>query len=423
MQAKTVAVKTNGPLKRTLIRTVLITCRKRIGLVVALACLTGLPLAGWADEQSQVDDVSNEIQVHKSANTAATGQAYGTTTLTLVQGESKLVPNMQPRRIAVGNGALLKAKALENGDLLLIGEQIGSTSLQVWHQNGSLQSFRINIENPQNHIDLPDRPIVSLKVRVVEFKEASLDKVGIDWGQSAQGPTFRLMHALGSSGADLITAAGRAPNLGLGFSSDMLLQSTLQFLQTAGVASTLAQPSLSCLSGESASFLAGGEVPFVVTDSNGQAQVMFKSYGIILEIAPKADRFGRIETAIETEVSNIDGSVTVKDVPGFVTRKTKTHMSVQSGQTIVISGLLSRNTRFDQQAVAGLGRLPVLGQFFTATQRQQDETQLVIFVTPTIVIPNNRAAELTDSSHYQPRITGLQTSLNLGMADIDVTIE
>lgn len=112
---------------------------------------------------------------------------------------------------------------------------------------------------------------------------------------------------------------------------------------------------------------------------------MFKPYGIKLEITPHADRNGLVRATIESEVSNIDTSVTTTAGPALSTRKTSTEFNVKSGDTLVLSGLVSRKTSTSIDKVPGLGDIPILGALFRSTRFQNDETELVVFVTPTVV--------------------------------------
>jgi pilus assembly protein CpaC len=171
------------------------------------------------------------------------------------------------------------------------------------------------------------------------------------------------------------------------------LNGELNLLQQDGRASILAEPQLSTRSGYKASFLAGGEFPYSVATING-VTVQFKPYGIKLDIEPKVGRDGVIRAVIESEVSSIDSSVSTTGGPALLTRKTKTEFNVHAGETIVLSGLLQRNTSTDIDKVPLLGDLPVLGALFRSKRFQNKETELVVFVTPTLV--DSHTPELAD---------------------------
>ena len=182
-------------------------------------------------------------------------------------------------------------------------------------------------------------------------------------------------------------------NIGLGQPSSLHLLSmlnlgltaTLDALTQQGQTTILAEPQLSARNGAKASFLAGGELPYTVSTVNGPT-VQFKPYGVRLEVTPRVDRQGQIRATIETEVSNIDGSVSSTAGPALLTRKTSTEFNVQSGETIVLSGLVQRETLQQTDKVPGLGDLPIIGALFRSQRFQNRETELVVFVTPSLAL-------------------------------------
>jgi len=138
---------------------------------------------------------------------------------------------------------------------------------------------------------------------------------------------------------------------------------------------------------QKASFLAGGEVPYPSIGANGQTVVQFKEYGIKLAVSPLIDPLGNVRTDIETEISQIDPAVSVQGTPGLLTRKAQTQVNVRSGETIVISGLLSAESSKDIDKLPGIGNLPIIGSLFRARNARNAVNELVIFVTPEIVYP------------------------------------
>ena len=152
-----------------------------------------------------------------------------------------------------------------------------------------------------------------------------------------------------------------------------------------GEAVVLAQPQLLARSGATAEFLAGGEVPYSSTDSNGNASTQFKSYGVSLRITPQVERNTAVRSRIEVEVSSIDPSLSVPNGPSLKTRRAVTEFNVRSGQTLVIAGFISREDSRNVDKVPALGDVPLLGGLFRATRTQRQETELAVFVTPVIV--------------------------------------
>lgn len=354
-----------------------------------------------------------------------TSPLFGGRDIQLSENEAKVFEKNNITRVVVGNGTIVQAQVLDSGELLLIGLTEGTTTLQVWHDTTKRTRHRVTVAKAAFSQDIAMREIVSIKVRIVEFRESSLKRIGLKWNEQSKGPSFILAKDLISSqGSQLLNTIDTTSTFGsatpIFLGSQVALNSTIHFLQSTGHARTLAEPTLSCLSGETAHFLAGGEVPFAVTDSNGAPSVSFKEYGIQLDIKPKADRHGRIATEIATEVSNIDGTVSVLGAPGFLTRKTKTHMNVMSGQTIIIAGLLTQEHRTDVRFIPGLANLPFIGEFFQSKNFSKEERQLVIFVTPTLVDP---IATVKSSRQNKAMDIQLQNILDQGMADILINIE
>ena len=260
------------------------------------------------------------------------------------------------------------------------------------------------------------RGMVLLDVKVIEVRKSSLKDIGINWADFASGPSYSYLGDFGNNslfrGTGLPPGAigGQLPlNAGSGnpfFGISTSITSVLDLLIRNGNARTLAEPKLTCVSGEQAEFLAGGEVPIPVTDADGALNVQFKQFGIILNMAPIADPSGFIATNVEVEVSNIDPTVVVLGIPGFVTRRTITSMNVREGQTMVISGLLNSERSKDVDKFPVLGSVPVIGELFKSREFRNNETELVVLVTPSLVDPDHeinqalikRSEELIKSS-------------------------
>lgn len=408
-----------------------------IGLLF-IACQLGLSnLAMSAPQHSTFSPQSTDQVLTQSVEKKKARALFGDQDISMNTGEVRIIEPHKMTRVAVGDGNLLQAQALETGELLLIGKKTGTTTLQIWHGTNQRSSYRVNIADSENEQDITLRKIVSLKVRIVEFRDSSLKKIGIDWDKSTSGPSFFAAkdfistpnsYLLNEASGNALSMVGNTGNMPIFLGSSIALNSTINLMQTAGHATTLAEPTLSCLSGESASFLAGGEIPFSVSAPDGETTISFKEYGIKLDVKPKADRHGRISTEIETEVSNVDGTVSVGGAPGFLTRRTQTHMNVMSGQTIIISGLLSKESRESTDYIPGLANLPVIGNLFQSKTMSQDERQLVIFVTPTIIDPRH-VTEIATTPIQQTRQQiqhdqeKLNAILNSGLADIHINVK
>lgn len=261
-----------------------------------------------------------------------------------------------------------------------------------------------------NAITINGRDQVMLKVTVVEMARSVLKQLGVsvtgNWNllQVAAGSfspgvapaattISSLVGALGGTGG---TLGGSAP-IGNGNSS---IGGTLSALERAGVSRVLAEPTLVAISGESATFLAGGEIPIIInTCGAGGATsgcvptVTYKPYGVSLAFTPIVLTEGRISLHVSTEVSEIDrdNQDAVTKSPGFRTRKTTTSIELPSGATMVTAGLISSQSSQTISGVPGLINLPILGTLFRSRDFQRRDSELMVMVTPFIAKPMETA--------------------------------
>lgn len=168
--------------------------------------------------------------------------------------------------------------------------------------------------------------------------------------------------------------------------------------ETIGQVTTLANPNLTVMSGETASFLAGGELPIPLSQGLGAVSVEFKQFGISLSYTPTVLSDGRISMRVRPEVSQLsfDNAVTIggTSVPGLTTRRVETTLELGSGQSMVIGGLLQNSHNNSIEKTPGLGNLPVLGALFRSNGFRRSETELVVVITPYLVRPVNNPGDI-----------------------------
>src|SRR5690606_37641654 len=192
--------------------------------------------------------------------------------------------------------------------------------------------------------------MVLLDVQVVELPTSRLREFGVQWDSVSQGGLQAgLAWRPGAGVQPAETDVAGAPPLamqGMGaggyFGVNALISGRSAALAQRGEAVMLAQPQLLARSGTTASFLAGGEVPYSTTDAQGNSVTEFKPYGVSLNITPRIDRNGAIRSRIEVEASSVDTSLSVAGGPALRTRRASTEFNVRSGQTLVLGGFLSR---------------------------------------------------------------------------------
>ncbi len=329
-------------------------------------------------------------------------------------GEVQVLDRVQVQRVAVGNGKIVRAEVLATGELLVIASTAGSSSIRLWHKDGTQTDYNVRVSEGDPETRFHMEKMVRMKVKMVEFRKSALGQLGIDWSDGAAGPGFAIAgDAVGNNlfrpAVDGFTGL---PNTVKPFSTYFGIASNItsriNFLSTNGDAVTLAEPVLTATSGGSAKFLAGGEVPYPTRDANGNTVVDFKEYGIKLDISPQIDTAGNVRTLIDTEISSLDPAVSIQGAPGLLTRRAQTQVNVRSGETIVISGLLTSETSKDIDKLPGLGNLPILGALFRSTNVRNSVSELVIFVTPEVVDPGNNSL----SSLNQQRLEAFDAKTN-----------
>lgn len=320
--------------------------------------------------------------------------------LTLPTGQSLLMRYPNVRRVAAGDGGVIDVKVFDDTqEILVLGKKEGLTDLRIWGRDGSTVAYLVKvlgIPEPMPVIAdaLQAKSTILIKAKLIEVKKSALRDVGLDWADAIQGPVFGTLSELvtnpnyrvvppGIEGIDgLPLELGTSNNY---FALTTVVDSVIRLLVNNGDARLLAEPTLTCIDGGQADFLVGGEVPIPVQNQDGALNVIFKEFGIILNVEPRTNTTGLIRTKVNVEVSSVDKGIEVLGIPGFATRKTNTEMNVQSGETMVISGLFSSEDAKTVVKVPGLGNIPVLGELFKSRQFRRGETELVVLVTPQII--------------------------------------
>jgi pilus assembly protein CpaC len=268
---------------------------------------------------------------------------------------------------------------------------------------------------PVNRLKTATPLQVTLKVRVAEVNRSMLKKIGFNIfsNDSTGGTNFSFNRG------DISTVSGNslggfaiqniAGGSTLGIGGKILgldLIGSLDLMQNDGVVTTLAEPNLTALSGETASFLAGGEFPIPVTQGNQAVTIEYKQFGVGLAFTPIVLADGRISMRVRPEVSELSDAGAVKlggfTVPALTTRRAETTVELGSGQSFMIAGLLQNRNRNSIEKAPFLGDLPILGALFRSTSYQRDETELVIIVTPYLVRPVSRQLALPSDGFRAP---------------------
>ena len=276
-------------------------------------------------------------------------------------------------------------------------------------------------------ISIAAREQVTLRVRIAEVQRDVLKQLGVDYNTAFSSGSFAAGMLTGNPFSLSGALAGgeytfpQNPISGLGGASSVQgarmsygnsIDAFVQALERDGLLRTLAEPTLTAISGESAKFLAGGEFPIVTAiDPVTRAQtVEFKEFGVGLGFSPVVLTAGRISMKINTEVSEPDAAAGLAGITGLKSRKAETTVELPSGGSMIMAGLIQEDTRQAINGIPGAKDLPILGQLFRSRDFRQSQTELTVMVTPFIVKPVNER-ELTNPVEKLSVATDRQTIL------------
>ena len=256
---------------------------------------------------------------------------------------------------------------------------------------------------------------VNLKVKIAEVNRSLMRSMGINLLSTDTTGGFQFGVAQGDgispeTGKVTIGATGTTlMSAGKLFGLDLI--GRLQLAENDGLVSTLAEPNLTALSGETASFLAGGEFPIPVGQGNGAVSVEYKNYGVGLAFTPYVLADGRISMRVRPEVSELSNEGSIKlgdyDVPALTTRRAETTVELGSGQSFMIAGLLRNVNTNSIEKAPFLGDIPILGTLFRSTNYRRAETELVIIVTPYLVRPVSGQLAAPSNGYRAPSATDM----------------
>ena len=278
-----------------------------------------------------------------------------------------------------------------NGRILLSGTAPDAvtvdTAVSIAKHFGSEVINSVRVMQPQQ---------VMLEVRFVEASRTAGRELGINWNVVAKNVSAATGTFI-SGGAGAVSApfgAALGTILGKGVEVDAMIQA----LEEKGLVRRLAEPNLIALSGDTASFLAGGEFPIPISSGNNSVAVEWKRYGVGLAFTPTVLQNGVINLKIEPEVSQLDPANTVTtglvQVPSITVRRANTTIELRDGQSFAIAGLLQSIDKTNQSQLPWLGDVPVIGALLRSTAYQKQETDLAIIVTPHLVRPTRPNEEL-----------------------------
>ena len=295
--------------------------------------------------------------------------------------------------------------AAPNG--LTLSGQVGSAA-DAERSERVAQSYLQDKQTVDNRLRVRSSVQVSLRVRVAEMSRSLTRELGLNWSALADlGKNAAIGIATANPLAVAATSSAAGAYVGGGVGKLVDLNAVIDALAQDNLVHVLAEPNLTAISGQPASFLVGGEFPIPIAQSNtggiATTTVVFKQYGVSLSFVPTVLSDGRINLHVRPEVSQLTtagavsvGSGTVSiSIPALTVRRVDTTVELGSGQSFAIAGLLQESTTLTGNAVPFLGDVPILGALFRSDSFQRNETELVILVTPYIVQPADGPSALS----------------------------
>jgi pilus assembly protein CpaC len=365
-------------------------------------------------------DVADVVMLKGKNQALLIGKASGQTTLLLwLHGQS------MPQRYRVEVRNAVQAALLDRADHQLLVQDaqalLQGTSDSTLEHERLREAARSSVGDKGTLIDastVATGGVVQVEVKVVEFNKTAMRQIGLNlvktnggFSYGMFGPSTLNSVSVGSTASDSTGTSSHVGGLDFDarqpFSSafNLVFNSATQglfgdlsLLQSNGLARVLAEPTLVALSGQSASFLAGGELPIPEPQGLGTTTITYKPFGVGLTVTPTVLAANRIALKVAPEASDLDyaNAVTLSgvSVPAITTRRADTTIELGDGESFIIGGLVSSNTSSMVNMVPLLGHIPVLGAFFRNLNYQRQDKELVFVVTPHLVKPLARGTDI-----------------------------
>lgn len=289
-------------------------------------------------------------------------------------------------------GSNIQAQSL-NGNIILSGTAASTADAQrAADLAARYAGTDVDAKDILNMVTVEGEDQVHLRVTVAEVDRSVIKQLGVALNGSIAIGNVGIGFANDASFTANPSIANQTTAIsGIFRSGSTSIGADVKALQREGIARILSEPTLTAISGENASFLAGGEFPIPISSSDGEVTVEFKKFGVGLDFTPVVMSGGRISLRVKTEVSELssEGAVDIGTlaIPALKVRRAESTLELPSGGTLVMAGLLQETYNQTVNGVPGLMKLPVLGSLFKSRDFLRKQTELVVFVTPYIVNP------------------------------------
>jgi pilus assembly protein CpaC len=404
----------------------------------------------------------------------------------MVNKSQQITTKLPYKTVNVANPEIADVNQVNNDELLLTAKKPGNTQLIVWDVAGLSQTIDVTVmtdlqalqaqldrifpgagiqatnvngsvalrgrvknlemakqaeavaapysEKVLNFLEISGGQQVMLKVRFAEVSRSASSQLGFNgFATNGGSAAFGTNQGAGGSpigafanGASDVTINPAVTLFGAGHAGGWAFESFVQALRQNNLLRVLAEPNVIAISGEQASFLAGGEFPVPVPQTSGTGNTItieYKKFGVKLNFMPTVLGDGRIRLKVEPEVSDLDYSKSVSfqgfTIPGIATRTLSTTIELNEGQSFAVAGLLNNRIVANKNVTPLLGDLPIVGALFRSVRYERSETELVVIVTPEIVAPLNpgQIGELPGEKWKDPTELQLFLDKNVGMID------
>ncbi|MCB1883713.1 MAG: type II and III secretion system protein family protein [Geminicoccaceae bacterium] len=361
------------------------------------------------------DPETADVQAHSPSLIYIFGKKTGTTSIFAVDSNDDVIMRskvtivhpltvMQNALETVAPGNDFQLNSIEGG---VIVKGTAASKEVVNNVEAVIGRFIGENERIINQVKITNPLQVNLKVKIAEFSRSSNKLIGFNWESLFNFDNLSLAFSVGrefQSAAGGFTrrvvSSGNAGQLGLGLSSSNInIDGIIDILEREGLVTVLAEPNLTAKSGETAKFLAGGEFPIPVAQQDNEIKIEFKQFGVSLEFTPTVLNNNQISLNVKPEVSDLsdNGSVQIGDlrIPALTTRKAETTIELGDGQSFAIGGLISNSMASSIEKFPGIGDLPVVGALFRSSEFRQQQSELVIIVTPYLIQDERRYSNNT----------------------------
>ena len=327
--------------------------------------------------------------------TSATAQAVQVTRIDLPIGRSYPISTTVPiSRVSIAAPGVADVIVIGEREVVINALTAGETDAIIWQANGTRQHYRVSVHSPA------DRLQIALHIKFAEVRRDALRELsvsGVAYGDNVRGATGLIdPRSIFPADSLIITQTRRFLSIITDFGTDRLV-GWIEAQEQAGRAKVLAEPTILAANKEEANFLAGGELPVPVVQagsgdaSGSRVTIEYREFGVRLNFMGEIISDSLVKLRVRPEVSSLDfvNAVLVSGfrVPAFRTRRIESTIDVRRDRSLIISGMFNMEEERVKTGIPLLMHIPILGQLFSSTRFQKNESELIVIVTPVIIDP------------------------------------